>query len=284
MDYAIKRASRIYSVAVPAVVLTLLIDLAMAYWRLSPGGYGYQLHRPWLYAAIGLTFAGTFWSLSEPLFSNVPYWSLDYEVWYYVLFAVLIFARGIPRWVGILGVLALIGPKMWLLFPIWLGGVAVCRLHQSCRLPQNWARLSALAVISFFIVLKVLQWEDPINGLGQSLIAGLVPFPIGFSQWYLGDYVVGILTMTLVFGLGSAELTVPNWLLPLVTGLANLSFGLYLMHFPFLLFFGSLLAEHGWIAIILSFACTMTFAAIVEPQKNRLRRLLTGMSALRLRT
>jgi peptidoglycan/LPS O-acetylase OafA/YrhL len=60
-------------------------------------------------------------------FSNVPYWSLCYEFWYYVLFAVLTFTRGRKRLLWCCAVALLIGPKILLLAPVWATGVLLQR-------------------------------------------------------------------------------------------------------------------------------------------------------------
>ena len=81
-DYAVKRAARIYSVVVPALLLTYAIDLLILQMNLPVGVPDYELRRPLLYGAFSLLFAGDFWHLVVPSFSNVPLWSLNYEVWY----------------------------------------------------------------------------------------------------------------------------------------------------------------------------------------------------------
>lgn len=275
LGYAIRRASRIYSVAVPAVLLTVLIDLAMAHWQLPLGNTAYELRKPWIYLAIAFTFTGDLWSLGVPAFSDVPYWSLNYEVWYYIAFAIGVFGRGAARWIALAAVLALMGPKLWLLFPIWLGGVAVCRLQQSRPLPQRQARVLAVAAIVLFLLLKALHIEHAVNAEVHRLLAGGPGFPLRFSQWFVGDYIVGILTMALVYALGTAEVRIPAVLQRPIVGLAKVSFSLYLTHYPLLLLFAALFPRHGWVAMALAFVGAVAFGAVFEPQKDRLRRLLT---------
>ena len=65
VDYLINRAARIYSVALPALVLTYLLDIAT-------GTITYQTLQPWKYAPLSLAFATDFWFLNEGAFSNVP--------------------------------------------------------------------------------------------------------------------------------------------------------------------------------------------------------------------
>ena len=80
------RCARIYSVALPVL-------LAVVRARGLCGGIagvavtsGYQVVKPYIYIPFHLVFMGEFWNLSETPPWLIPYWSLGYEVWYYVLF------------------------------------------------------------------------------------------------------------------------------------------------------------------------------------------------------
>ncbi len=279
LDYAIRRAARIYSVAIPAVLLTWLLDLAMVRWNISSEVPAYQLYRPWLYFPIDLSFAGQFWRLSEPAFSNTPYWSLTYEVWYYVVFAIAVFARGLARWFLLAATIGVMGPKLGLLMPIWLGGVAVAYLWKQWRMPRGSCRLLVLVTLGLFVLAKGAHLEDRINDVTRDSLSGLLPFPLGFSQWFAGDYGIGLLTMGLVYGLNGAEFSFSPWLAARIAWFANLSFGLYVAHYPLLLLWHGLMPGHGWIAMGLALACALAFAAMVEPQKDRLKRILVRSSA-----
>jgi peptidoglycan/LPS O-acetylase OafA/YrhL len=277
LEYATKRAARIYSVAIPALVLTLLIDLSARHWHLASTGPAYELNRPWLYGLISLVFAGDFWTLGVPAFSNNPYWSLDYEVWYYVAFGVAVFARGAWRWAGLCLVLALMGPKLWLLFPIWLGGAALLRLQQARPLPRPAARIVAATAIIAILLVKALHIEDPLNAFGE----GLIDFPLRFSQWYLGDSFVGVLAMALVYALGSAEIAFPPAVQRPIVSLAKTSFSLYLVHYPLLMLFAALLPGQGGAAILLALGGSLCFGATFEHRNELLRRTLTMMLSSR---
>jgi peptidoglycan/LPS O-acetylase OafA/YrhL len=60
-------------------------------------------------------------------FSNVPYWSLCYEFWYYVLFAILTFTRGRQARRMVRRGDAADRPKILLLAPVWATGVVLHR-------------------------------------------------------------------------------------------------------------------------------------------------------------
>jgi len=273
MDYAIKRASRIYSVAVPAIALTVLLDAFSVAWQLPVQLQQYELHRPLVYAAFSLVFAGDFWSLGVPAFSNVPVWSLGYEVWYYIVFGVALFGRGTARVVGVALLLALIGPKLWVLFPIWLGGVAAERLAARRPLPVPVARAVAVGAVAAFLILKALHVEDAINDAVAAAWPGFVA-GLRFSQWFVGDWLVGVLTVALVYALATAEVPMSRRMRAVVVAGAGVSFSLYLVHFPLLQVFGQLLPGPAAAALALTVAAG--FGAVFEPLRSPLRRLLSS--------
>src|ERR1700730_4928469 len=96
---ALSRAARLYSVILPVFLITAVLDalgstidprLYELEWRLS------TVH-PLLGYALSVLFLGESWTLSAPPRSDIPFWSLDYEFWYYVLFAAATFLQGRRR-------------------------------------------------------------------------------------------------------------------------------------------------------------------------------------------
>lgn len=125
--YATARFSRIYTVLLPAMAVAWLMDLAGLRWF-----NGSELYtNPMRYHTISLnsdisagldthTLLGNLFMLqgiSSGIFgSNNPLWSLAYEWWYYVLFALLAAA-----WTG-QGPWRTVGAATGLLLAVWLPG------------------------------------------------------------------------------------------------------------------------------------------------------------------
>ncbi|MGC9272004.1 acyltransferase family protein, partial [Acidiphilium sp.] len=93
MRYAVSRFARIYSVALPALIATFILDdigrkarpgIYEAYW-------GYQWHGRLSQLIHAISFTNQIWFNQVQPGSNFPYWSLGFEVWYYVIFAVAVF-------------------------------------------------------------------------------------------------------------------------------------------------------------------------------------------------
>ena len=84
-------------------------------------------------AALFLSHA---WFLQGTLLSNVPYWSVPFEFWYYAIFGAWVFGRGKWRWLLAGGAALVAGPVILLYLPIWLMGVLAYHLGQRRPLPQ----------------------------------------------------------------------------------------------------------------------------------------------------
>ena len=91
-------------------------------------------------------------------FSNVPYWSICYEGWYYIGFGVLTFMPRNRAWALIGLIILVLGPKILLLAPVWAMGVWLFRSPRLAGLSEaaGWVLVAAtVAAISAFIVLDV---------------------------------------------------------------------------------------------------------------------------------
>ena len=99
--YGISRLTRLWMVLVPALLLTLCIDLLGRHW--NPGAYAGDLCTEFMSGPTPshppswnpMTFAGNLFflqTISVPVFgSNVPLWSLANEFWYYLIFPLGVF-------------------------------------------------------------------------------------------------------------------------------------------------------------------------------------------------
>ncbi len=91
------------------------------------------LARPFSHLAMSGVFLNQIWFLDVRPLSNNPFWSLSYEWWYYAAFGFFMLIPGRIGSLLALAALAVMGPKIWLLFPIWLMGVFVYRRLQVRR-------------------------------------------------------------------------------------------------------------------------------------------------------
>ena len=72
--------------------------------------------------------------------TNGPWWSLSYEVAYYILFAIFTYLTGARRVLLLVLFVLLIGVKPLLLLPSWLFGVGIYWLLKNAEAPTRRSR------------------------------------------------------------------------------------------------------------------------------------------------
>lgn len=168
--YVTARAARIYSVAIPALVLTGLLHAAgIALWG---GGSQPVESQPLLRLLVSTVFVNQWWNLTVTPLANGPFWSLCYEVWYYVAFGCWLLMRGHSRWVALAILAAAVGPRILLLAPPWLLGVMLygrMKAAQAANEPARPLRFWFFAML--FLVM--LFGADPADRLSQAVRATL---------------------------------------------------------------------------------------------------------------
>jgi peptidoglycan/LPS O-acetylase OafA/YrhL len=271
-DYAFSRIARLYSVIVPAFLLSAILDrLAIA---IDPQLYGPELSlspaERFLGYALSAVFLGESWGLTMLPGCNVPFWSLNYEAWYYVLFGAALFLRGWDRIMAVAAAALLSGPKILLLLPIWLMGLLAWRWRAALHARQG--AVLAFAAAAAFAALEVLG--------GQQLFdeAATPWLPFSFSAY---DYVVGALVAVFITALTNIPLRQPgDREQRLIRWLAGTSFGLYLYHYPLLNFFGTVVpgsaagTMHGMLVFGLTLGVALPLARLTEQWKNPMKRML----------
>jgi len=239
-DYAASRISRVFSVAIPAIVITLLLDSVGRV--LYPAIYDYPYDQ-FLARIVGsLLMANEVWLISITSFSNVPYWSICYEWWYYVTFAMVVF---LPLRIGLLAAAAtllVIGPKVMLLAPVWWLGVLLYRW----RRPQRVSLAASWAMVVASLVGIVWFHQADMMTVGERWLAYLIgpdlTYLLTFSKRVFADYILGLLVFV-NFIVVRNVVAVNGGLLIAVAGpvrfFANYTFTLYLLHQPLFLFWAA---------------------------------------------
>jgi peptidoglycan/LPS O-acetylase OafA/YrhL len=257
--YLNQRLSRLWTVLLPALCLTALVDACTSLVRpqVLSGAFaqawasGPSIH----YSSSPLTFVGNVLFLQTVLVpqfgSNGPLWSLANEFWYYLLFPLcleglgLLTGRSLLRRAVALALSAAL--LVWLPrvlvdnFAVWLLGVVLAMLPKRL-LPPSSPVVVGLGLLAFLAA--VLVTKSP---------GVLARLPLSF------DAVVGLgaalLVLTLLRSAGprrSAVRWAAQWS-------SEISYSLYLVHFPFAVFLGGvLLGGHqaqpgpGWVAVYLA--------------------------------
>jgi peptidoglycan/LPS O-acetylase OafA/YrhL len=276
-SFALARVSRILPVAVPALAVSLAvvgIDRLIAPTPLFAED-GAAIAADKIVSA--LLFVGESWQTGFA--PDPPYWSLCYEVWFYALFAAATFLRGGKRlfWTALLAAIA--GPNVLLLLPTWLIGVLLARLR-AARITSRAAgvALAGIGLASLLVVPMVT------HRLFQALHAVIFWRPAN-SVFALSDLLLALCIAAGFVGLRALTLNGAGWLDRLARPIryaANMSFSLYLIHWPLLKLLRVLRApEDGAVGFVFVLAIVVlagaAFASVTEHRRHRVRAWLERM-------
>lgn len=231
LHYTIDRVTRLWIVLIPAFLLSLAFGISDH--TISPTSLDWSRTND--YSAT--VFIGNLFGLqgmAVPRFGgNFALWSLANEVWYYVLFPILVLgfsARKTGRRIAAVAVLLLIGSQLaldiQLYFLLWLMGVAFSRVQVHAS--PGWMGLQVMVLAAVAVWARLSDGDD-------GLLRGSLIHDIVFSL---------ALLMLLCSLQQRANLThrPTAWLACWGEHLAAFSFTLYVIHVPLLLFIRGKLA------------------------------------------
>ncbi|WP_412552293.1 acyltransferase family protein [Shimia sp. MIT1388] len=289
--FAFNRVTRLLTVIVPALMLTLVFDAlgtridASAY----PNGF-YQALPVGEFLLRGVTFTNE-WGAFERvrLGTNGPLWSLSYEAAYYALFGVALFAKGVARVLGLVALAWLAGLNVLLLMPAWLLGVALWQWLKAER-AGGYTRAMGWALS---LGGPALYLAGQLGGMPETL-AALTAAQLGvadarmvlaFSDEFIWNFVIGLCTVMHVAGVAILN---PQklWGTRAIRWMAGATFSIYVTHYPALHLLDALLPEMlgrdalllgGSVAVGLLFARyferpVKTFRAWILPVMQRFER------------
>jgi peptidoglycan/LPS O-acetylase OafA/YrhL len=229
-SYFIARLSRLYSVVIPALFLTLILQIVGT--ALNPGFYSQKVSgHEFLRYILASSFLQEIWTLSASPRTNTPFWSLGYEFWYYALFGVVVLIKSLRLKLTIAGVLLLvIGPKVLLLLPIWAMGVALymgrCRVTP---IKVSQAKLGFVLSLAITILIITYMPDWPMQH-GYP--------PLFLSSSFISDWIKGFTITATIYFFDQAfcVISIPAKFLNNVRTVADHTFSLYLYHYPLIVF------------------------------------------------
>lgn len=266
MQYAQARLTRLASVVIPALLITFIIQSIIGY--INPSAIeivtSSREHNTLRYLISGL-FINEIWFLSAAPSINISLWSLSFEFWYYVIFGLWFFRK--PGWKSLIFVAVaclIAGPKILVMMPIWLSG------YLAYRLPRPGISFGKAYLFVFLC-------------LFSSLIAlGLLPAmpyiihfkPLYYANQFFTDWIIGIF-------IAGALWLLPNGRpehqpSPAEIGfrkIADLTFPLYVLHFPLMLLWQALFGIHFnditqlWRALVAVVITSAVIGVFLERQR-----------------
>jgi peptidoglycan/LPS O-acetylase OafA/YrhL len=231
-DFVLRRIARLWSVALPALLLGGVAALAAGPVQLSPAApVPSDAADLALRTGLNAVFAGELWWADRPPPVNSPYWSLNYEAWYYALFAAWTWSRGPWRAALPIALAAVAGPRILLLLPAWLAGVAVARCHPALTVRQALLLFAATGMLA-----SVMAGSDLDGRIAEAMASH---WPRAMERLFGSHRFVGDTALALVVAihfaaaarLGPAAACLQAWA-PAVRRCAGYTFSAYLYHMP----------------------------------------------------
>ncbi len=191
VQYLQARFSRLYSVVLPALIITVICELIVGHYNpamLSSFTRGLSWPR---YIMSGL-FLNEIWFFSAAPPMNAPLWSLSFECWYYIIFGLFFFRKtGLLSYVLPIAACLIAGPKILIMMPIWLIGYFAYRFPPiSISKPVSWIAFIICFALTAFIIIYVnpLPFKlgsKPLYFAGQFFTDWMVGICIGFALWVM---------------------------------------------------------------------------------------------------
>lgn len=234
-QYILARSARIYSVAIPAVFFSLWIS-SLAPQLIKDPQIIQKLYQPfdgWTLTS-SLLFLNQSWGNTADLSVNGPYWSLCYEVWYYIFFGIFIFCPKAIRWWILLAAALCAGPAILALLPIWLMGAWLASRMPALKTPPTVA--AWVIFIGTFLVTLLIRYFDIDVAIRQFLHQSVPGFwHLNASQRVVTDHLIAIAVLLNIYAFGglnkSFKAAFSRYKHQLGL-LAGFSFTLYLFHRP----------------------------------------------------
>jgi peptidoglycan/LPS O-acetylase OafA/YrhL len=119
---------------------------------------------------VNLAFCGQLWNYNISPLSNSPYWSVNYEVAYYIGYAFLFYLRGKNRFFSFVALCLIVGPRILFLAPLWIAGCVIHDLYQKWNAEGTTAsRLNRiiLACLIFAAILSLPAVRSELHALSS---------------------------------------------------------------------------------------------------------------------
>jgi peptidoglycan/LPS O-acetylase OafA/YrhL len=270
--YLVARLARIMPVALLAIAVIFVADSI----GMHTNAFYYDFINTGFFAAVSVeaalayvTFTNQLWFAHAVFGSGEPYWSLGFEVQYYLFFGLFAFSPRRAKIPLLCLWAAIAGPKILMYMPLWLMGwlTMKCVIERPpFRRPISIAMIGASVVL--FISLKFFADRAATNM---------------YETWSLSQEAINFVYFNLIgvavvlHLIGAASLLNQAPVLfektgPAIKWLAGGSFTLYLVHQPLILTFASFLhpvEEHIPMAAALLVVCFILCFVLAEVAERR---------------
>lgn len=285
VDYIVLRMSRVYSVALPAIIFSTGVSLIFSkFFNLNVENLSNYRSFSFFDFFSNIFFLNELWSNSSQLTLNNPIWSLCYEVWYYLIFCSFFYIKNSYKWIVTLLLIFISGPAIAALFPVWLMGVWLAKKEITLIKQKLYAWLIFLSTIGMIVFINSSGIDIYIKIFFHENVPGY--WRLRGSQRLITDYIIGgaILSNIMVFPM------LNEWFKffflknkHILKYFAGFSFSIYLFHRPFTQLYGYFYPNsnksivHALLFFIVILICCWTISLFTEKRLSSWRRFLFGV-------
>jgi peptidoglycan/LPS O-acetylase OafA/YrhL len=233
VDYFSARASRLYVVLIPALVLSLVFYVSARHlsgWQMFVDTHqhldeGVKLFKASYSPATALCNTLFLQTITCSMFAgNMALWSLSNEFWYYLLIFAFLSVRKTSLW-------ALLVVAIFFLFAF----------------AEHSDRLGYHTGLKFFFYFVIWSFGTVVYAISAPILVWSVFFLLGLvctlvvshagllALWAAGDFIVGLVTAAAIVWIEFANIRLPLFL-RFGKETAKWSFSLYAIHYPILVF------------------------------------------------
>lgn len=296
--YSISRMARIFSVMVPALLVTALLDDVGC--RLAPALYADHWTDPhtldnvaadgWRRYLTTATFTNELWWRDFWPGTDSPFWSLGYEVGYYLLFAIAFYLRGRYRIALLVAVSFILGPKILFLAPVWILGAVTWQALKKGTVGAGLGGVFFVCAIAGYLLFVLRGARAELNGAVAGLLGPVMVEHLSEASLAASNAVTACCFALALLGFAGMQHWFVDYLNPLhdvARRLGGVTFTMYLFHYPLVYFFAALATSIGvaWFQPVIVLGGTAIaiygLATITEYQKFRWKAALVTLARAR---
>lgn len=262
--YAVSRLSRLWSVSIPALAFAAIVA------SLS------KEHPIVLPALLNVPFLAEWWAGEYYAPADIPMWSLNYEAWYYLIFAVWLCS--FPHWRtwAVVLICVVAGFRVLLLFPIWAAGAALYYKRPTVSRSVAYLLL-VLSVVGYAVTYKIgLKYilQDWLERVTRGEY-----YHLRQSTAFLSDFVVGVLVVVnfIVVDNLTRGLHVPQPIRRAAAYAASFTLAVYLFHVPVTILLSTVLHASSILTMTLLFPTLFVLGLVTEHQRKHWRAGIEAM-------
>ena len=248
-QYSFNRMTRLFSVIVPALILTIILDYFGQ--KISPenyDGWWYNNAPAWEQMSRGLSFSNQWFGQNFRIGSNGPMWSLSFEAAYYIIFGLMYYFGGFKKYLLLLPLLLIFGISILALFPVWLVGLWSYNKIKTSDIPQQhiWP-----TIIFPPLIYTIFIWMHVPNTLLllTKLLLGVnfVNNTLGFANEFVWNFIIAVLVAVHLIGVAAysqrSQKPLNLRFSKIVRWSAGATFSIYVVHYPLLQFVDAILPQ-----------------------------------------